>query len=69
VTAFDGRNGPIPVVGASAASVKPGARRPGGSYNLFAIEKPNGSWRVTMTERRITATGAVETAQERSLHS
>jgi 3',5'-cyclic AMP phosphodiesterase CpdA len=68
VARFEGRNGPIPVVGAAAASVKPGVRRPGGSYNLFAIEKPNGSWRVTMTERRINAAGGVETVQERTLN-
>jgi 3',5'-cyclic AMP phosphodiesterase CpdA len=67
VAVFRGRNGQIPVVGAAAASVKPGARRLGGSYNLFAIEKRNGHWRAKMTERRITGEGAVETVQERSL--
>jgi 3',5'-cyclic AMP phosphodiesterase CpdA len=67
VAVFKGRNGLIPVVGAAAASVRPGGRRLGGSYNLFAIEKPNGHWRATMTERRINADGAVDTIQERSL--
>ena len=67
VAVFKGRNGLIPVVGAAAASVKPGARRLGGSYNLFAIEKPNGHWRARMTERRINPEGFVETVQERSL--
>ena len=69
VAGFSGENGPIPVVGASAASAKPGMRRLGGSYNLFAIERPNGHWRVTMTERRVNAAGQVVTVQERSLRT
>jgi 3',5'-cyclic AMP phosphodiesterase CpdA len=67
VAIFNADRGPIPVVGAAAASAKPGALRPGGSYNLYAIERPSGKWRVTMTERRINAAGRVETVQERSL--
>jgi 3',5'-cyclic AMP phosphodiesterase CpdA len=67
IAVFKGKDGAIPVVGAAAASEKPGMRRPGGSYNLFAIDKPNSHWRVTMTERRINPAGEVETVQERAL--
>lgn len=67
VAVFDGLTGRIPVVGAAAVSTKPRGRRAGGSYNLFAIDKPNGHWRVKMTERRINIAGDVETVQERSL--
>jgi 3',5'-cyclic AMP phosphodiesterase CpdA len=68
VAVFNGKDGnAIPVVGAAAASAKPGMRRLGGSYNLFAIDRLKGKWRVTMTERRINATGEVETVQTRGL--
>ena len=47
--------------------MKPGTRRLGGSYNLFAIERKKGVWQATMTERRINAEGGVATVQERTL--
>jgi 3',5'-cyclic AMP phosphodiesterase CpdA len=67
VAVFKGRNGPIPVVGAAAASVRPGGRRLGGSYNMFDIERHAGRWQVTMTERRVNPAGGVETVMERPL--
>ena len=68
VAVFEGKDGrPVPVVGAAAASAKPGGRRPGGSYNMLGIERQNGGWHVTMTERRVNKEGTVETVQQRSL--
>jgi 3',5'-cyclic AMP phosphodiesterase CpdA len=64
-----GRNGAIPVIGAAAASQKPRGLHPGGSYNLFAIEQGKNGWSAVMTERRITASGRVETVMERRLHA
>ncbi len=62
-----GSNGPIPVVGAASASVRPNGRRNGGSYNLFRIEKTRNGWRATMTERRASAERGIETVQERTI--
>ena len=59
-----GPRGPVPVVGAAAASLRPTAVRPGGGYNLIAIDGAAGAATITVTERRVTATGTVETAAE-----
>jgi 3',5'-cyclic AMP phosphodiesterase CpdA len=62
-----GPNGTIPVVGAASASVRPGTRRPGGSYNLIRIEGEPGDYTVTMAERRFCNGGSVATKMEQRL--
>jgi len=62
-----GPNGPVPVVGAASASVRPGARRPGGSYNLIRIERRAGAYSATMAERRFSNGGCVETVMDRQI--
>jgi 3',5'-cyclic AMP phosphodiesterase CpdA len=63
-----GKDGDVPVVGGSAASTAPRIDRPGGSYNLFRIEKKGGKFTCAMTERGIRIAGApVETFLEQEL--
>jgi 3',5'-cyclic AMP phosphodiesterase CpdA len=56
-----GPSGPVPVVGAAAASLTPRALRGAGSYNLVRIEGRPGKWRATIFQRRFTH-GGIETA-------
>jgi len=68
VTMISGRDGPVPVVGAAAASNTPRSYRSGGAYNLIRIEGEPGNATVTMTERGIKDTGGkVVTLSERIL--
>jgi 3',5'-cyclic AMP phosphodiesterase CpdA len=67
VASVAGLAGPVPVIGAAAASLRPRPERAGGSYNLFGIEGSAGNWHVTMRERRIQPDGSVATASEREL--
>ena len=67
VSRIAGPSGPIPVVGAASASVRPGVRRPGGSYNLIRIEGRAGAFAASMTERRFSNGGSVETVMERQI--
>ncbi|MBH0236653.1 metallophosphoesterase family protein [Methylobrevis albus] len=62
-TTLPGRDGPIPVIGVSAASQRPGGRKPPAGYNIFDIGSPvDGVWHITHTEHRLTpdGTGFVE---------
>ena len=67
VMSIAGRGGPVPVVGATAASKRPRPHHPGGGYNLFAIEGEPGAWRLTLRERAVTEAGTVATRLERVL--
>jgi len=67
LTTVPGPGGPVPVVGATATSLRPRPHHPGGGYNLFAIEGEPGAWRLTMRERAVTEAGTVETRLERVL--
>jgi 3',5'-cyclic AMP phosphodiesterase CpdA len=70
VSQLAGPHGGVPVVGGAAASVSPGERRTGGSYNLFRIEASKGGFTCTMTERGIRSVGGkVETLSEHTLIS
>lgn len=62
-----GPAGPVPVIGAAAASLRARPERAGGSYNLFTIKGTAGDWHATMRERRIQADGSVVTASEHEL--
>jgi len=67
VMAISGPHGNVPVVGATATSLKPRPRHAGGGYNLFDIDGAPGAWRLTLRERAMTGSGAVETRLERVL--
>ncbi|MEX0853873.1 MAG: metallophosphoesterase [Bauldia sp.] len=67
IARLKGPDGPVPVIGAAGASMRPNGARPGGSYNLFRIEGEPGAYTAAMTERRVTTSGTVETALERQL--
>ncbi len=67
VFSVPGPLGAVPVVGATAASLKPRPHHPGGGYNLFEIDGEPGTWRLTMRERAVTESGAVATRLERAL--
>ena len=62
-----GPHGPVPVVGATAASLKPRPHHAGGGYNLFSIEGEPGAWTLSLRERAVTEAGTVETRLERVL--
>ena len=64
---FPDRAGPVPVIGANAASLRPRPHHAGGSYNLFDIDGEAGAWRVTLRERGMRTDGHVETVSERAL--
>jgi 3',5'-cyclic AMP phosphodiesterase CpdA len=67
VTTVPGPHGPVPVVGATATSLRPRPHHAGGGYNLVLIEGEPGAWRVTLRERAVTETGTVTTRLERTL--
>jgi 3',5'-cyclic AMP phosphodiesterase CpdA len=67
VTTVPGPHGPVPVVGATATSLRPRPHHAGGGYNLFAIDGEAGAWRLTLRERAVTEAGMVETRLERTL--
>jgi len=59
----------VPVIGVPAAGQSPGARRPPGAYNLFAIDGAPGGWRCTLQEwSATTETGPLELTDKRDLH-
>lgn len=58
---------PIPIIGGTAASLRPRKDHAGGAWNLFRIEGKPGAWHVTMSERAATERGTVETIAEREL--
>ena len=67
LTTVPGRDGPVPVVGATATSLRPRPHHAGGGYNLFTIDGAPGAWRLTLRERAVTEAGTVETRLERVL--
>ena len=67
VMAVPGPQGAVPVIGATAASLRPRPHHAGGGYNLFAIDGAPGAWRLTLRERAVTEAGTVETRLERQL--
>ena len=68
VAAIPGRDGPIPVVGATSASLHAHGGRPGGSYLLYRIGKENGDFVCELEERGAKdAGGPVETLSVRRL--
>jgi 3',5'-cyclic AMP phosphodiesterase CpdA len=67
VATLSGPDGPVPVVGASAASIRPNGHAIGGAYNLIRIEGAAPPYTITMTERGFCQSGAVETITELNL--
>ncbi len=67
VVSTPGPHGPVPVVGATAASLRPRPHHAGGGYNLFTVEGEPGAWQLGFRERAVTAAGTVETRLERML--
>ena len=67
VMAVPGPLGPVPVIGATATSLKPRPHHAGGGYNLFEIDGEPGAWTLTLRERAVTEAGTVETRLERVL--
>ncbi len=67
VASLAGPNRPVPVVGAAAASLKPGEDSVGGSYNLLRVERTAEVATVDLIERRFMEQGSVETACEQRL--
>lgn len=67
VMAVPGPLGPVPVIGATATSLRPRPHHAGGGYNLFAIDGTPGAWRVTLRQREVNEAGAVATRLERAL--
>jgi 3',5'-cyclic AMP phosphodiesterase CpdA len=68
VMTVPGPRGPVPVVGATATSLRPRPHHAGGGYNLFAIDGEPGRWTATLRERAVTEAGLVETRLERALN-
>lgn len=64
ITSLCGPNGPVPVVGAAAASTKPNGHAVGGAYNLIRIDGDEPPYTITMTERGYRPNGKVETITE-----
>ncbi|MEQ9689494.1 MAG: metallophosphoesterase [Bauldia litoralis] len=65
---IEGPSGPIPVIGASSASLPPHHGRHGGSYLTFRIAATNGGFECDMEERgTLTDDGAIETLTEKRL--
>ncbi len=62
-----GPDGPVPVIGATATSLRPRPHHAGGAYNLFTIDGAPGAWTLTLRERAATRSGTVETRLERTL--
>lgn len=59
----------VPVIGVPAAGQSPGARRPPGAYNLFAIDGVPGRWRCALQQwSATTETGPLELTEEKLLH-
>jgi 3',5'-cyclic AMP phosphodiesterase CpdA len=68
VDEIEGPQGPVPVVGAPAASTLPKGDRPGGAYLLFDIERDGPGFSITMTERGVRVPdGPVEVLSERRI--
>lgn len=67
VLAVPGPHGPVPVIGATAASMRPRRHHAGGGYNLFEIDGTPGAWRLTLRERAVTEAGSIATRLERRL--
>jgi hypothetical protein len=67
VMSVPGPRGPVPVVGATATSLRPRPHHSGGGYNLFEIGGKPGNWSLTLRERAMTEAGTVETRLERTL--
>jgi 3',5'-cyclic AMP phosphodiesterase CpdA len=55
----------VPVVGASAPSIAPHGRHPGGAYNLMRIEGESGAYAIGMVERGFRDGGIVTVGAER----
>jgi 3',5'-cyclic AMP phosphodiesterase CpdA len=69
IAGIAGPSSAVPVVGATSASLHPHRGRPGGSYILYRIGKPNGVFACEMIERGArTPGGPVETLAEHRLH-
>jgi 3',5'-cyclic AMP phosphodiesterase CpdA len=51
---IEGRDGPVPVVGASAAGQGPGQAAPAAQWNLFEIDGKKDAWSVSLTRRGVT---------------
>ncbi len=67
VMTVPGPLGAVPVVGATATSLRPRPHHAGGGYNLFTIDGSPGAWRLTLRERAVTEASTVETRLERVL--
>ncbi len=52
---FDGPSGRIPAIGVPSASAIAHRHYPAAAFNLFAIERENGAWRVEQTVRGINS--------------
>jgi len=69
VAAIPGRDAPVPVVGATSASLHAHDGRPGGSYLLYRIGRENGEFVCDLEERGpAQAGGPMETLSVRRLH-
>jgi 3',5'-cyclic AMP phosphodiesterase CpdA len=69
VAAIPGRRRPVPVVGATSASLQPHEGRPGGSYLLYRLAREKGDFVAEMVERGARVVGGpVETLGVRRLH-
>lgn len=69
VAAIPGRDAPIPVIGATSASLHPHEGRPGGSYLLYRIGRENGDFTCELEERgAVKPGGRVETLSVQRLH-
>jgi len=51
---IEGKDGPVPVIGVSAAGQAPGGDKPAAQYNLFEISGKRGNWSVGLTRRGLT---------------
>lgn len=51
--------GRVPVIGAPACGMRPGAGRDAGGWLRLGLGREAGDWRLTLTERRIEASGAL----------
>ena len=67
ILAIPGPNGPVPVVAATAASLRPRPHHAGGGYNLLEIGGTPGAWQLTLRERAVSEAGPVETRLERTI--
>lgn len=64
-----GRKGPVPVLGVSAATQRPGGHRPAGGFNLFDIERAESGFRIQHRLMQMTPSGLFDETRSEEIIS